>query len=288
VLQVDLVPTVCALLGLPFPFSSLGGLVPGLAYAPCTPGSPACRCSADEQLHAHLQLLLRNADQVQRYLAAYQAAVAGKEGLLQPLPALPELTASHAAARAAALACLRPGAPSACHGPAVQHLSEYVAAALRTCRESWTEFHGVRMAWGCVALATGACLALGAQLLASSQTPWRGAGVRRRCSSRGHVPDVPWLLLVAVMAARLLALTSNSYMVREEDVLVFLSGTAAVVGAPHQPGARPPSLPPHHESRAPHGSAPHVVCRPWGWMGGGCVDAGAASRRLFAVRRWWL
>lgn len=74
--QVDLVPTIALLCGLPIPFGNLGSVIPSLFFSPPTPSNDQTDDSdhmlaSYESLAAALQL---NVDQVRRYLFTYSSA----------------------------------------------------------------------------------------------------------------------------------------------------------------------------------------------------------------------
>lgn len=133
VAQVDLVPTLALLLGLPIPFGSVGTAIPCLQYAPT--GIAAGNDGGDYALRA-LEL---NAGQVRRYIKAYEAAAAGSF----PDDEVAELMSRYALAAAASKA----GSQEA----AALWLS-YLRRAGELARSLWTRFDTSRMVWGGVVL----------------------------------------------------------------------------------------------------------------------------------------
>ncbi|KAH7097941.1 hypothetical protein BKA62DRAFT_714996 [Auriculariales sp. MPI-PUGE-AT-0066] len=126
--QIDLLPSLSLLLGLPIPFNNLGTIIPELfGSAP--------------RLSAALSI---NADQIWRYLTAYRNSASGAEleGVWD------ELQASWNAAQT---------------GTGAQVLKakyEFMRLALAKCRELWAQFNVVLMGMGLVLIALGTILGL--------------------------------------------------------------------------------------------------------------------------------
>jgi phosphatidylinositol glycan class O len=72
--QIDLLPTLSLLLGLPVPFNSLGTVIPELFARPIGGSNPetASKCALDDALRI-------NAEQIRNYLGAYRASGSGSE-----------------------------------------------------------------------------------------------------------------------------------------------------------------------------------------------------------------
>ncbi|EMD31576.1 hypothetical protein CERSUDRAFT_88925 [Gelatoporia subvermispora B] len=127
--QIDLVPTLSLLLGLPIPFNNLGTVIPELFWRG-TEGIGFARV---------LQL---NARQIREYLGAYRASASGGE--LDPVwPELEHLwDGIEGAAREGNEALL-------------DAMQTYTGSALESCRMLWARFNVVRMGLGLVLLAMG-------------------------------------------------------------------------------------------------------------------------------------
>lgn len=148
--QVDLVPTLSFLLGLPVPAASMGVLVPGLHYARAGElGSPE---SMGGQVAAETKRLLLNAEQIHRYIEAYAQAApsfmdppmrAGLLGLLQ------------ARARTQASLSRADGVESA-----NEALRSSLAAVTGLCRKRWTQFDEAAMGRGALLIGAAAALTL--------------------------------------------------------------------------------------------------------------------------------
>lgn len=184
--QVDLVPSLALLLGLPVPFSSVGALIAPLFEAAWS------RAQVAEALRA-------NALQVLHYLARY--ADAARTFLAADLAAL-----RADAARADAL--LAAGDADA----AAARYREVLGRAGALCRAKWTAFN---LGW----MAAGLAL-LAAALLAQAELARRalgGLGARA----------LPAAAAAAAVAGYTQGLFTNSYIVAESRVVLFLAQTVA-------------------------------------------------------------
>ncbi|CAK5277559.1 unnamed protein product [Mycena citricolor] len=127
--QIDIVPTLSLLLGLPIPFNSLGAVIPELFWRTKSP---------EEHLSGALEI---NVEQVKNYLAAYRASPSGGE--------LDDswytLNSAWTATRAVSLT------PE--QGLIV--MSSYMRVALSSCRAIWAQFNAVLMGVGLVLLGMG-------------------------------------------------------------------------------------------------------------------------------------
>ncbi|KZP23970.1 hypothetical protein FIBSPDRAFT_822718 [Athelia psychrophila] len=124
--QIDLVPTLSLLMGLPIPFNNLGSIVPELF----------ARDKKDAFLMHALEL---NAQQVHTYLDTYRASASGSEldGAWDDLQvAWAESAQAQGSAR-------------------LLSLNAYVRLALKSCRLLWAQFNVVLMNMGLVLLAAG-------------------------------------------------------------------------------------------------------------------------------------
>jgi phosphatidylinositol glycan class O len=118
--QIDLVPTISLLLGLPIPFNNLGAVIPELFEGK----------DLDDAVAA-------NAVQVGRYLDTYRASASGSE-----------LDAAWAS-----LENLRNETTTASAGDKAEAQATYLRAALAACRAMWAQFNSASMALGLLSLA---------------------------------------------------------------------------------------------------------------------------------------
>jgi hypothetical protein len=247
------VPTLSALLGLPTPFSNLGAVIAGVAYStsPCKAGiGGSCPCDGPSEVEASWRALVANAAQVRLYLERYQASVQRSALPTQGLRDVDALLAAHTAASAGAALCTGPGPTDvACMAHSGRQLRRFLEAALATCRGSWTQFNVPRMILGCLCTVAGVlCLPGVASWCRVGLHTLRNAALSRHASiwtSLQHGP-LSWVGCVVVLA-RLAALTSNSYIVKEEGVLLALTGLGMLVSgcvfSPLPPLPPPPPPP---------------------------------------------
>ncbi|KAJ2918866.1 hypothetical protein MD484_g1533, partial [Candolleomyces efflorescens] len=127
--QIDILPTLSLLLGLPIPFNNLGTIIPEFFW----------RDNQGKSLEKALQL---NVDQVYRYLQAYRSSPSGGE--------LDEAWRSIQEAW---------GAPSLATSTEMKliTLNNFNKMALSACRAMWAQFDPVLMAMGLVLLGMGLC-----------------------------------------------------------------------------------------------------------------------------------
>ncbi|KAG8945262.1 mannose-ethanolamine phosphotransferase gpi13 [Tulasnella sp. 424] len=121
--QIDILPTISLLLGLPIPFNNLGMVIPELFL----------RDSATNDLILNEAMKL-NADQIQAYLAAYRASPSGGEldEAWSRLNRLHDLATKPTTS--------------------LQSKRNFIRQSLRSCRELWAQFNVVLMVAGLVAL----------------------------------------------------------------------------------------------------------------------------------------
>ncbi|XP_075436833.1 GPI ethanolamine phosphate transferase 3, catalytic subunit isoform X2 [Ascaphus truei] len=151
--QVDLVPTLALLLGVPIPYSNLGAVIADL-FSWAGEGAGA---SSTLTLASAYQI---NARQVDRFLHSYSLAA----GDIPPekLRHLRDLFSS----TAADYDRLMSGRHSPGNGPTfdadlkqlIHRLQLYLLQARAVCMESWARFHPLRMITACVLLATSCLL----------------------------------------------------------------------------------------------------------------------------------
>lgn len=182
--QIDVVPTLSLLAGLPVPFGNLGAVIPDLFDRG---GGTGCAGRWDEALRA-MEL---NAAQVAGYMEAYDRATGlfggggggGSGGLSQVTRLLAEAGARLGEVREGDAS----GGNEACarHEAAAAAYRAFFDAAVAVCREKWTTFDARSMAWGGLALGLAA-LALAAQAAAS----WGAASAAARAASPAGPPRV--------------------------------------------------------------------------------------------------
>ncbi|OQS01763.1 GPI ethanolamine phosphate transferase [Achlya hypogyna] len=260
VAQVDLVPTLALLLGLPIPFGNLGAVIPHLFFT--SPSADVDECF--ERLNAALRV---NVAQVRHYFLATST-------VRMDLPAMLRLEATYAALEDPDLT------PRATH----DLLRAYLHDALELSRAMYTQFDLVAMGWGVALLAAAAGLAAAAcvpglltrppaagALVASASVgaafgglwPWAlvpaavpAAPLPRAvlCAAVALLLQLAWTLrlrwppigvsrttalLLGVGLCHLLALFSNSYLVVQDKVLGFLGASALAVLGLDVAAARP-------------------------------------------------
>ncbi|KIY44328.1 alkaline phosphatase-like protein [Fistulina hepatica ATCC 64428] len=156
--QIDLVPTLALLLGLPIPFNNLGQVIPELFW----------RDPEGTELHSALQI---NAAQIRSYLEAYHSSGAGSDlddvwGDLQNAWNATSLDLGDDDKRLAAL-------------------STFNRAALNACRSIWAQFNPVLMGMGLALLAMSLAAAFAIYFgVASSGDGWSTWLIKclRRCA----------------------------------------------------------------------------------------------------------
>ncbi|KAK7472488.1 mannose-ethanolamine phosphotransferase gpi13 [Stygiomarasmius scandens] len=126
--QIDILPTISLLLGLPIPFNNLGRVIPELFWR-------------DAQGSNLLHALELNAEQIRKYLLAYRSSSSGGE--LDN--AWQGLESAWTATRSASLNTEQK----------LITLSNFTRVALSACRAIWAQFNPLLMALGLVLLAVG-------------------------------------------------------------------------------------------------------------------------------------
>ncbi|XP_042305847.1 GPI ethanolamine phosphate transferase 3 isoform X2 [Sceloporus undulatus] len=143
--QVNFVPTLALLLGIPVPYSNIGEVMDDLF---------AIEGDATSSVLAQLEAYSINARQVDRFLRSY--ALAAQDISSQKLQQLQDLFAATSEEHERVLAQV--GSPGL---PQLEQLRSqfrrYLQEARAICAESWARFHPVRMVAGC-ALLTSSCL----------------------------------------------------------------------------------------------------------------------------------
>ncbi|XP_030423187.1 GPI ethanolamine phosphate transferase 3 isoform X1 [Gopherus evgoodei] len=160
--QVNLVPTLALLLGVPIPYSNIGEVMAELFS-----GDGGTALAAFSQLSAYRI----NAGQVDRFLHSYSLAA-------QDLPAerlryLRELFSAALEEHDRLLAQVREGLPASPEqearlGRLVVRFQHYLREARAVCMESWARFHPLRMVAGCALIAASCLLCCVASELAAA------------------------------------------------------------------------------------------------------------------------
>ncbi|XP_037758449.1 GPI ethanolamine phosphate transferase 3 isoform X1 [Chelonia mydas] len=160
--QVNLVPTLALLLGVPIPYSNIGEVMAELFS-----GDGGAASAALSQLSAYRV----NAGQVDRFLHSYSLAA-------QDLPAerlrhLRELFSAALEEHDQLLAQVQEGLPASPElearlGRLVGRFQRYLRGARAVCTESWARFHPLRMVAGCALIAASCLLCCVASELAAA------------------------------------------------------------------------------------------------------------------------
>lgn len=204
--QIDLVPTLALLLGVPIPFSSLGAVIPEVF------------ASTDVPLGALPNRLLRalriNARQVHTYLVAYAAHSSDLRA------AQPELQRFwHAALYADAHWAAAPSADTA-RAAAAAYMA-YVREALHRAQSVWAQFEYVRIVLGLGVLAAAVAASGAAAVRARTHNVADVLRMARRGAARG--------VAVGVLAAGVLAATARVTV--GDAALAGVAGGAALGAA---------------------------------------------------------
>ncbi|PPR04680.1 hypothetical protein CVT24_011897 [Panaeolus cyanescens] len=138
--QIDLVPTLSLLLGVPIPFNNLGTVIPELFWRGSSQLTPY------QVLDKALQA---NAAQVMKYLSTYLASPSGSE----LSPSYPQLKRTYDLARGS-----QAGFTQEAHLVAT---NAFTRAALAACRAMWAQFEPVLMGFGLIVMGMGICAAWG-------------------------------------------------------------------------------------------------------------------------------
>ncbi|KAF5392326.1 hypothetical protein D9757_001364 [Collybiopsis confluens] len=153
--QIDLVPSLSLVLGLPIPFSNLGTVIPELFWRQSEPSADApasepwswtgIRKPSKNEGSKNSNLLMRalrlNAQQIHDYLGTYRASASGSE-LREAWPGL-ESTWSEANKHLSESA----------EDQNLVNLWRYTRLALESCRSMWAQFNPLLMILGMITLA---------------------------------------------------------------------------------------------------------------------------------------
>ncbi|XP_004600272.2 GPI ethanolamine phosphate transferase 3 isoform X1 [Sorex araneus] len=157
--QINLVPTLALLLGLPIPFGNIGEVIVDL-FSEATDSQPLSSALAQASA-LHL-----NAQQVSRFLRTYSAAA--QDFPVQELHRLQNLF-SKASANFQQLLQSPQGAEAALQTVTTE-LQQYLRGVRALCIESWARFSLVRMAGGAAVLAAACFLCLMVSQWATAQS----------------------------------------------------------------------------------------------------------------------
>lgn len=156
--QVDLVPTLALLSGLPIPFGNLGSVIPSLFFTPSSASTDSSALSAFQSLNRALRL---NLDQVRRYLFRYSSASKLPERAYDQLERLFEdikVTERQVAGLygdASSPSYSKADLPLLLrlHDQLAKQQQSYLREALALGRSIWTQFDLCSMGWGMALLA---------------------------------------------------------------------------------------------------------------------------------------
>jgi len=246
--QVDFVPSLCLLLGLPIPFSNLGGIRPDLFNLPPVLSAfevSEAACATSEQYFLHCrtttrwsrhpasQAFLLNAVQVWAYLGTY-AAASGLPDLGDLEEKLIRALDRHEAMRAQEEALHSRRGDCAASGGALEADAEveaealwlayrsFLSGALDMGRSVFTQFDQSRMLAGAVLFAAATVIAISISVRAAL------VGTTTGCGADGE----RWVAsLLAMAVCHSLGRFSNSYVVSEDRVLVFLVVSSIAIAA---------------------------------------------------------
>lgn len=196
--QIDLVPTITTLLGLPIPFANLGGLDPSLL-----PGF-----SAEETATA----LALNAAQVWRYFTAYSETA----NRLPGLPALESELKSAVSMYAQALSDAQEMSDPDAFVQSATLLKGFLQSALNLGQRVWTRFDSLGMTGGTILLAIG-MLILAWPLFVRSRIHDSNKGKAPR---RAEMSEVVLAALFILFTCGLCSF-SNSYILEEEQSVLY-------------------------------------------------------------------
>eukprot|EP00117_Sycon_ciliatum_P006883 scpid39012/ scgid10221/ GPI ethanolamine phosphate transferase 3; Phosphatidylinositol-glycan biosynthesis class O protein len=152
--QIDLVPSLSLLLGLPIPFNNLGQVIPDLfeQRAHSSMNEAHTREESDSSVDQRIIALLENARQVDEYLRTYSATSSDLPGV-----ELQRLTEHFQAVRRKLLTLSKDKAGD--QDTLVAELQSYMNSAQALCRQVWARFDIPFMLLGLVHLLVSACIA---------------------------------------------------------------------------------------------------------------------------------
>lgn len=199
--QIDLVPTIALLLGLPIPYANLGSLVPSLLLV----HNPA-------QIAGALAL---NAAQVWRYYTVYSSTA----NALPNLPELEERLKEAVAVFKNALA-LTGSTDSTLFLKASNLFKIFLMEALELGQKVWTRFDDVGMAMGATTLLLGSLIWTRPFFTALSSSP--------QVLQLSQLWEVSLTVLFIVFQCGVLSF-GNSYILEEDHILMYMIGVLSFV-----------------------------------------------------------
>lgn len=205
--QIDLVPTIALLLGLPIPYANLGSLVPSLALLETAPQTATA--------------LALNAAQVWRYFTMYSSTA-------NQLPGMEELEERLQQAVAVWKDALAhpDGEDSAVYLKACSLFKMFLSEALELGQRVWTRFDTRGMAMGSVILGIGIVVWCCPFFLDNDNTR---SGVK---TWRGPAPAQLWEILLTILFVIFscgVLTFGNSYILEEEHVCMYMIGILGFV-----------------------------------------------------------
>ncbi|KFO06846.1 GPI ethanolamine phosphate transferase 3, partial [Balearica regulorum gibbericeps] len=207
VAQVNLVPTVALLLGVPIPYSNIGEVMAELFSG----DGDAVSAALQQLLVYHI-----NAKQVDRFLHAY--SLVAQDLPAEQLQRLQDLFSGAVEEHAQLLAqvqglTLVPPELESRLGSLIGRFQLYLREARAVCTQSWARFHPLRMVGGCTLIAASCLLCYMASELATASDSFY-----RSCL----LYPLLWGLVVAVLLGLAYAFTQNGL-----DLLLVSSWAAA-------------------------------------------------------------
>jgi GPI ethanolamine phosphate transferase 3 subunit O len=203
--QIDLVPTISLLLGLPIPYANLGAVVPALSLFT----TPAHTATA----------LALNAAQVWRYFTQYSRTA-------NPLPGLAELEERLQEAVLVYKEALAAGPDSTVALKSCSLFKLFLLEALQLGQRVWTRFDTTGMAIGIIVLLVAIVLWIIPLVLAVVQ---QVESTTARCiPSPGQSLEILLTLLFIVFSCGVLTF-GNSYILEEEHTCMFMIGILGFV-----------------------------------------------------------
>ncbi|CAO2161963.1 unnamed protein product [Urochloa humidicola] len=239
--QLDFAATISALLGIPFPFGSIGRVNPEL-YALSTGtwvnhrmGTDACTNDLEAWMMRYSEVLCVNCWQVKRYIDQYSAtSVIGF-----PSEDLQHITNLYSRAQTNWSASLRTTCSSEMgsqeklegKGPVlpqqIDAYTDFLQTFAKLARSAWTEFDLWSMGIGLLLMILS--VTIQACMLVKLNTICQSSDQNSACSS--IIPKLSFAFaLVAIRAASFL---SNSYILAEGKVAIFLLATSCITSAWH-------------------------------------------------------
>lgn len=223
--QVDLVPTLALLSGLPIPFGNLGSIIPQLFFFPSSPDKETAENDSVSAFETLNQALALNVAQVRTYLLTYSSASKLPETEYEHLEAMhsqihdlrQRYAAQHDALTTDSERLKQQEELAEAH-------QEYLRQALALGRSIWTQFDLVSMAWG-VMLLLWALIAMLVVLLADSEGYFFIRSSLLGLITGWFIPSGPFL--PSSTLSRSLVLAAGFGMIEVSSHLVLLASNSA-------------------------------------------------------------